>query len=286
MSPARRRSAVLMLQDRLHMSERRACRIVGQHRSTQRRPVTRTKGDDALRQRLHAFSRKHKRWGYRKAWGVLRDEGWAANRKKIQRLWREEGLKVPHRKRKRQRLGTSTCPADRLRAKRPNHVWALDFQFDQTADGRILKLLNIVDEHSREELGGLVERRIDADRTAQALDDIVMERGQAPAFIRCDNGPELTANALRDWCRFSGTETSYIEPGSPWENPFVESFGSRMRDEVLSTEQFNTLFEAQVLIGDWKHEYNNYRPHSSLGWRSPVAYAMACKSENQLDRLS
>ena len=275
-----------MLQDRLDMSERRACRIVGQHRSTQRRPVPPTRGDDALRQRLHAFSRSHKRWGYRKAWAVLRDEGWDANRKKIQRLWREEGLKVPHRKRKRQRLGTSTCPADRLRAKRPNHVWALDFQFDQTADGRILKLLNIVDEHSREELGGLVERRIDADRTAQALDDIVMERGQAPAFIRCDNGPELTANALRDWCRFSGTETSYIEPGSPWENPFVESFGSRMRDEVLSTEQFNTLFEAQVLIGDWKHEYNNYRPHSSLGWRPPVAYAMACKSENQVDRLS
>jgi putative transposase len=165
-------------------------------------------------------------------------------------------------------------------------VWGLDFQFDQTADGRILKLLNIVDEHSREELGGLVERRIDADRTVAALDDIVTKRGEAPAFIRCDNGPELTANALRDWCRFSGTGTSYIEPGSPWENPFVESFGSRMRDEVLSTEQFDTLLEAQVLIGDWKHEYNNYRPHSSLGWRSPVAYATACKAENQVDRLS
>ncbi len=167
-------------------------------------------------------------------------------------------------------MGTSTCPADRLRAQRPNHVWGLDFQFDQTADGRILKLLNIVDEHSREELGGLVERRIDADRTVAALDGIVAKTGEAPALIRCDNGPELTANALRDWCRFSGTGTSYIEPGAPWENPFVESFGSRMRDEVLSIEQFDTLLEAQVLIGDWKHEYNNYRPHSSLGWRSPA----------------
>jgi transposase InsO family protein len=275
-----------MLQERLDMSERRACRIVGQHRSTQRRPVTRGKGDDALRARLHAFSRKHKRWGYRKAWAVLREEGWAANRKKIQRLWREEGLKVPHRKRKPQRLGTSTCPADRLRAERPNHVWGLDFQFDQTSDGKILKLLNIVDEHSREELGGLVERRIDADRTVAALDDIVKERGAAPEFIRCDNGPELTSNALRDWCRFSGTGTSYIEPGSPWENPFVESFGSRMRDEVLSTEQFDRLLEAQVLIGDWKHEYNHDRPHSSLGWLSPVAYARAWKAENQVDRLS
>ncbi len=131
----------------------------------------------------------------------MRDEGWAANRKKIQRLWREEGLKVPHRKKKRQRLGTSTCPADRLRANRPNHVWGLDFQFDETSDGKILKLLNIVDERSREELGGLVERRIDADRTVDALEDIVAKRGEAPAFIRCDNGPELTANALRDWCR-------------------------------------------------------------------------------------
>ena len=275
-----------MLQDRFHMSERRACRIVGQHRSTQRRELTRTKGDDALRARLHEFSRKHKRWGYRKAVAILRDEGWDANRKKIQRLWREEGLKVPARKRKRQRLGSSTCPADRLRAERPNHVWALDFQFDQTSDGRILKLLNIVDEHSREELGGLVERRIDADRTVSVLEGIVTRRRRSPEFIRCDNGPELTANALMDWCRFSGTGTSYIEPGSPWENPFVESFGSRMRDEVLSTEQFDTLLEAQVLIGDWKHQYNNYRPHSSLGWLSPVAYAMAWKAENQMDRLS
>jgi transposase InsO family protein len=105
-------------------------------------------------------------------------------------------------------------------------------------------------------------------------------------LIRCDNGPELTANALRDWCRFSGTGTSYIEPGSPWENPFVESFGSRLRDELLSVEQFDTLLEAQVLVGAWKHEYNTYRPHSSLGWRSPVAYGTAWKTENQVDRLS
>jgi transposase InsO family protein len=178
-----------MLQDRFHMSERRACRMVGQHRSTQRREVTRGQGDDTLRAHLHSFSRKHKRWVYRKAHAALKDEGWGANRKKIQRLWREEGLKVPQRKRKRQRLGTSTCPADRLRAERSNHVWALDFQFDQTADGRILKLLNIVDEHSREELGGLVERRIDADRTVAALEDIVTKKGETPEFIRATTGP-------------------------------------------------------------------------------------------------
>jgi len=275
-----------MLQDRFCMSERRACRIVGQHRSTQRREVTRGKGDEALRKRLHTFSREHKRWGFRMAHSVLRDEGWGANRKKIQRLWREESLKVPQATRKRQRLGSSTCPADRLRAEHPDHVWALDFQFDQTSDGKILKVLNIVDEHTREELGGLVERRIDADRTVAVLEATVTKRGAAPSFIRCDNGPELTANALRDWCRFSGTGTSYIEPGAPWENPFVESFGSRLRYELLSAEQFDTLFESQVMVGDWKHEYNHYRPHSSLGGRSPVAYAASWRAENQLDRLS
>jgi transposase InsO family protein len=161
-----------MLQDRFEMSERRACRIVGQHRSTQRRPVVRGTGDEALRKRLREFSNKHKRWGYPKAHAVLRDEGWGANRKKIQRLWREEGLQVPQKTRKRRRVGTSTRPADRLRAERPDHVWALDFQFEQTSDGKILKLLNIVDEHTREELGGLVERRIDADRSRRQSADL------------------------------------------------------------------------------------------------------------------
>ena len=145
-------------------------------------------------------------------WATLREEGWGVNRKRVQRLWREEGLRVPPKRRKRQRLGDSAQPARRLRAERPNHVWALDFQFDQTADGRVLKLLNIVDEHTREALAVVAARRINADATAAALDRIVDGRGTAPGYIRCDNGPELTANALRDWCRFSGTASSYIEP--------------------------------------------------------------------------
>ena len=153
------------------------------------------------------------------------------NRKRVQRLWREEGPRVPLKRRKRQRLGDSAVPAGRLRAERPNHVWALDFQFDQTADGRVLKLLNIVDEHTREALAIVAARRINADATAATLDRIVAGRGTAPGYIRCDNGPELTANALRDWCRFSGTGSSYIEPGAPWENPYVESFNGRLRDE-------------------------------------------------------
>ena len=169
--------------------------------------------------------------------------------------------------------GDSAQPARRLSAERPNHVWALDFQFDQTADGRVLKLLNIVDEHTREALAVVAARRITADATAATLDRIVARRGTAPGYIRCDNGPELTANALRDWCRFSGTGSSYIEPGAPWENPFVESFNGRLRDEFLAVEQFDSLLEAQVLIEDWRIEYNTKRPHSSLGWLAPATYA-------------
>ena len=262
-----------MLQDRLELSERRACRVTGQHRSTQRRVAARGRGDDALRTELHAFSRGHPRWGYRRAWATLREEGWGVNRKRVQRLWREEGLRVPLKRRKRQRLGDSAVPAARLRAERPNHVWALDFQFDQTADGRVLKLLNIVDEHTREALAIVAARSINADATASTLDRIVAGRGTAPGYIRCDNGPELTANALRDWCRFSGTGSSYIEPGAPWENPYVESFNGRLRDEFLAVEQFDSLLEVQVLIEDWRIEYNTKRPHSSLGWLAPAAYA-------------
>ena len=180
---------------------------------------------------------------------------------------------MPQRRRKRQRLGVSTTPAVRLRAKRPDHVWALDFQFDTTTDGRVLKLLHVVDEHTREALAVQVERRIDADHTVRVLDRIVARRGRAPELVRMDNGPELTANALRDWCRFSGSGSAYIEPGSPWQNPFVESFGSRVRDEVLAVEAFDSLLEAKTVIEEWRNTYNAHRPHGSLGWKTPNAYA-------------
>jgi putative transposase len=214
-----------MLQDHLGLSQRRACQIVGQHRSTQRHQPAEPDPDRDLRDRLRRFAKRHPRWGYRRAHAVLRREGWAVNRKKVQRLWREEGLWVPPRRHKRQRLGVSTMPADRLRAERPHHVWALDYQFDVTATGRTIKILHVVDEFTRESLADLVDHSIDADTTVACLDKIVGQRGRHPEFIRCDNGPELTANALRDWCRFAGCGTSYIEPGSPWENPWVESYG-------------------------------------------------------------
>jgi putative transposase len=261
-----------MLQERLGLSQRRACQIVGQHRSTQRHAPEDSDPDRDLRAELRDFARHHPRWGYRRAHAVLRREGHHLNRKKVQRLWREEGLRVPPRRHKRRRLGESTTPADRLSATHPNHVWALDYQFDVTAWGRKLKILHITDEFTRESLSDLVAYSIDADRTVEVLDTLVLERG-APDFIRCDNGPELTANALRDWCRFTHTGTSYIEPGSPWQNPWVESYNSRIREELLSIEQFDTLLEARVLVADWREEYNTYRPHSSLGMLTPAEFA-------------
>ena len=263
------------------MSERRACLVVGQWRSTQRHEPAEADPDGQLRRWLRAFAKRHPRWGYRRAHAVLVRDGRHVNRKKVQRLWREEGLRVPQRRRKRQRIGVSTTPADRLVALRPDHVWALDFQFDVSSDGRVLKLLHVVDEFTRESLSDLVARSVDADATVSCLDRIVASRGVRPEFIRCDNGPELTAAALRDWCRFGGTGTSYIEPGSPWENPWVESYGSRMREELLAVEQFDTLLEAQVLVADFRSEYNEYRPHSALGMLSPAAFSRQWRTNHQ-----
>jgi putative transposase len=261
-----------MLRDRLNVSERWACRVVGQYRSTERYQPVRAADDAALRAELRRISVDRPRWGYRRAHALLVAEGWEVNRKRVQRIWREEGLRVPQKHRKRRRLGESTVPARRLAAERPNHVWALDYQHDQTADGRVIRLLNVVDEYTREALTMLVARSIDADTTVAVLERVVAERG-APEHLRCDNGTELTSHALRDWCRFSKTATAYIDPGSPWQNPYVESFNGKVRDELLDVEEFSCLAEARVVIEDWREDYNQRRPHSSLGMRSPAAFA-------------
>jgi putative transposase len=265
---------VLALQERLGMSERRACRLAGQHRSTQRHEPVVAGDDAALRAGLRRISRERPRWGYRRAHQLLLDDGWELNIKRTRRVWREEGMRVPRKRRKRQRLGDSTVPADRLRAEAPDHVWAIDFQFDQTADGHNLKLLHVVDEFTREALAIECHRRIDADTIVSVLDRLVLERGTAPGFLRCDNGPEMTANAIRDWCRFTRAGSAYIEPGSPWQNAYVESFGGRVRDELLAVELFSCLTEAQVLIEDWRQDYNHHRPHSALGMMTPAAFAV------------
>jgi putative transposase len=274
---------VARLRSRFGVSERRACRVIGAHRSTHRLPrPARPDEQTRLRAELRRIARKHPRWGWRMAYRLLRRDAtkpWqGVNHKRVQRLWREEGLRRPVRTRKRRRRDGGN--AELLRAERPNQVWALDFQFDETADRRRLKSLHVVDEHTREALAMRVGRTCTADQVVDVLADLVAVRG-APEHLRMDNGPEMIAWALRDHCRLTGTRTTYIEPGSPWENPFIESFNSRARDELFNTEEFATLLEAQVIVEAWRTEYNTYRPHSSLGDKTPAEYAASWTSQTQ-----
>jgi len=263
-----------MIQERHGFSERRACRLLGQPRSTQRRPgPSAPDEEERIRKRLRSLARKRPRYGYRRLTALLREEGFCVNHKRIQRLCRDEGLRVLRRPKKRYRVGVSTVPANRLRASRPDQVWAIDFLFDQTTDLRTLKILAITDEFTKEALAIEVDRSIDSDHTVRILDCIVARTGRRPELLRMDNGPELTANALRDWSRFSHAGTTYIEPGSPWENPFIESFNGKLRDELLDCEIFETLLEAKVLAEDFRIDYNTYRPHSSLGYLAPTKFA-------------
>jgi putative transposase len=263
-----------MIQERHGFSERRACRLVGQPRSTQRRSIPVVPDEEErIRARLRALARERPRYGYRRMTALLREEGFCVNHKRIQRLCRDEGLRVLRRPKKRYRVGISTVPATRLRATHPDHVWAIDYCFDQTADLRTLKVLAITDEFTKEALAIEVDRSIDADHTVGVLDRIAARTGRTPELLRMDNGPELTAYALRDWCRFSRTGSSYIEPGSPWENPFIESFNGKLRDELLDGEIFETLLEAKVLAEDFRMDYNTYRPHSSIGYLAPSRFA-------------
>jgi putative transposase len=281
LTPGRRRRAVGTLQERFGVSERRACRVAGQHRSTQRKqPLPPRDEDERLASRLREIAGEHPRWGWKTAHTILLREGWSINRKRTRRIWRQEGLRRPVRTRKRRRL--STGQATRLRANRPNEVWAVDFQFDETADRRRLKLCNIVDEYTREALAIRVARNCTAENVITTIERLVAERG-APKYLRADNGPEMIAWTLRDYCRLAGTSTAYIEPGSPWENPFVESFNGRLRDELLNIEEFACLTEAKVIIEDWRIQYNTYRPHSALGGLTPAEYARRENNQNQPD---
>jgi transposase InsO family protein len=245
------------------VSERFACRVTGQARSTQRqvpRGQTPDDPDADLRGWLRAYARAHPRWGHRRAYHDARGEGWQVNHKRLQRLWREEGLRVPQRRR-RKRLGAST--ANPTVADAPNKVWAVDFQFDATTDGRPIKIVSIVDEHTRECLGGLVARSITADALIDELDRIAASRGY-PAVLRCDNGPELACAALADWAG-ERVGLSFIPPGEPWRNGYIESFNGRVRDECLNINIFWSLTQAKVVIADWKDEYNHHRSSQGDG---------------------
>jgi putative transposase len=271
--PARKREAEGHLETTFDVAERRACKTLRQPRSTQRYRGRKHGKDAALVAELRRISAEHPRAGYRMATALLRRAGMSVNAKRVQRLWRQEGLRVPRKQRKRQRLGKSDNGTQRLAAERVNHVWSYDFIFDQSEDGKRLKWLPICDEFSRELVALEVERRMEAKDVIRILDEAVIERGGPPEFIRSDNGPEFVALAVQDWIARRGFKTLYIKPGAPWQNAYSESFNSRFRDEFLNRELFSGLLEAKVLGKEHRHRHNHQRPHSSLDYQTPVEFA-------------
>ena len=256
------------------MSERRACRVVRQHRSTQRKASRGRDDDEALTADIVGLASRYGRYGYRRITALLRDAGWRVNLKRVERIWRSEGLKVPQRQPKRGRLWLADSSCIRLRPDRPNHVWSYDFVADKTHGGGKLRMLTVIDEYTRECLALPVARQLRSDDVLATLADLFAERGP-PEHIRSDNRPEFTANVVRDWLARLGVKTAFIEPGSPWENGYNESFNGKLRDELLDREIFYSLAEARVLIEAWRVHYNTIRPHSALGYRPPAPEAIA-----------
>jgi putative transposase len=274
-SPTRRRQAVTHVRTALEVSERRACKTLCQPRSTQRYVPQVDEEEARLVARILELVRENPRYGYRFITAILRREGWRVNRKRVYRLWQQEGLKVPQKQRKKRRLGLSANGCTRRSAEGKDDVWAWDFVFDRTANGRALKWLSIVDEYTRECLALEVDRGLTSEGVLDVLRDLFVIRG-VPRHIRSDNGPEFIAAAIRNYLAGAGVETLYIEPGSPWQNGYAESFNSRLRSELLDAEVFETVEEAKALSATWKSRYNHHRPHSSLGYQTPAEFAAGC----------
>ena len=223
-------------------------------------------------ERIIDLATQYGRYGYRRITAMLRQEGWRVNHKRVERIWRREGLKVPQKQPKRRRLWLNDGSCIRLRPQFKDHVWSYDFVIARTAEGKAFRMLNIIDEYSRECLAILVKRHITSQDVIDQLFELFILR-DIPEHIRSDNGSEFTARAIRKWLNSLGVKTLFIEPGSPWENGYIESFNGKLRDELLNREIFTTLTEAKVLIEQWKREYNQVRPHSSLGYRPPAPEA-------------
>jgi putative transposase len=226
-----------------------------------------------LVRRIIQLASDYGRYGYRRVTALLRGEGWLVNHKRVERLWRREGLKVPQKQPKRRRLWLADGSCVRLRPMHRDHVWSYDFIADRTSDGRAFRMLTLIDEHSRECLAIDMARRLTSEDVLERLSDLFVRRG-VPSYLRSDNGAEFTATKVREWLGRVGVTTLFIEPGSPWENGYVESFNGKLRDELLAREQFDTLLEAKVLIERWRREYNTRRPHSSLGYQPPAPEAI------------
>jgi putative transposase len=244
--------------------------VLGQHRSTQRRTPTGRDDEERLTADIVELARQYGRYGYRKIAELLRSTaGWVVNDKRVERIWRREGLKVPSKQPKRGRLWLADGSCMRLRAERPNHVWSYDFVEDRTHEGRKYRMLNIVDEFTHECLAIRIARKLKSTDVIDVLSDLFILRG-VPEHVRSDNGPEFVAKAVQDWIAAVGARTAYIPPGSPWENGFIESFNARLRDELLDGELFYSLKEAKIVIESWRRHYNTVRPHESLGYKPPA----------------
>lgn len=278
-SPARRKAAVAFLVRRHKVSERRACRLVGQHRSTQRYEPVAADFEVKLVKRMNELAARHPRYGSPRICALLRAEGWRVNRKRVERLWRLEGHRVPPRRSKesgQRSRGTAESAVWNLPAVRPNQVWSYDFLSERTRDGDPIRVLNVVDEFTRVAVGCHVDRSIGANDLIRVLDGLFRAHGR-PEILRSDNGREFIATVLQDWLAGQGVKTAYIEKGSPQQNPFVERFNGTMRDELLNGEEFTGLLEARAVINDWLDEYNQRRPHRGLGMLTPSDYARRWK---------
>ena len=269
MTTAQRREAVVFLVER-HISERRACALVGIGRSSARYQA-KPQDDSDIVARLKAIAKEHPRFGYRRAKEMLRRQGKRVNHKRVRRLWVKAGLALPLRRAKKRRSTGGSVPTV---ATHPGHVWTYDFMEDRTADGRKLRLLTVIDEFSRECLAIQVRRSFPAKAVLPVLKGLFAEHGR-PEFLRSDNGPEFIATAIRDWLVEQGASTLYIDPGSPWQNAFGESFNGRFRDECLNLEVFVSVAEAAVIAEKWRVHYNEVRPHSSLGYQTPLEFKAA-----------
>jgi transposase InsO family protein len=276
LSPAKRREAVEHVRQVLgpdRVPQRRACQVLGQCRSTQRREPAAPDDEPRLVERMVELACEFGRYGYRRITALLRAEGFRVNHKRVERLWRREGLKVPAKQPRRGRLWLNDGSCIRPRPERRDHVWSYDFVQARTRDGRAFRMLTVIDEFTRECLAIDVARGLTSDDVLERLSDLFVRRG-VPEHIRSDNGPEFTAKAVREWLGKVGVTTLYIEPGSPWENGYIESFNGKLTDELLEGEIFDTLLEAKVLIERYRVRYNTVRPHSSLGYRPPAPEAI------------
>jgi putative transposase len=253
----------------LDVSERRACRALQQPRSTQRYPKVIPEREELIRAKVIKLASQYGRYGYRRVTALLRNQGWIVNHKRVERIWREEGLKVPQKQPKRGRLWLNDGSVIRLRPEFPKHVWSYDFMHDRTHNGVPFRILNVIDEYTRECLAVKVTRSLTHKEVLEVLTDLFLERG-VPVHIRSDNGSEFTAKKVREFLSRLEIKPLFIEPGSPWENGYIESFNGKMRDELLAGEIFYSLTEAQIIIEQWRWHYNQIRPHSSLGYTPPT----------------